>query len=121
MPNLEDVKEGTGVETRLLVGSGKQGRLGALLRQQGSCKVELQALGNLVLELNLGPEHVRGRPSLGEGQAVVLDIVLSFDVPGDSGLRIPDKGDLEGHARGGGGLDVKSGAVDGEVLAQEVI
>jgi len=121
VPNLEDVKEGTGVETRLLVDCSQQGGLGALLRQQSGREVELQTLGNLVLELNLGPEHVRGRPSLGESEPVVLDVVLGLEVPDDSGLGIPDEGNLEGHARGGGGLDVESGTVDGEILAQEVI
>ena len=33
MPNLEDIKESAGVETRLLVSGSQQGGLGALLRQ----------------------------------------------------------------------------------------
>ena len=121
IPDLEDIKESTGVEAGLLVGAGQQGGLGALLRQQRGRKIELQTLGNLVLEFNLSPKHVRGRPCLGEGEAVVFVVVLGLEVAGDSGLGIPNKSNLEVHARRRGGLDVKSGAVDGEVLAQEVI
>jgi len=121
MPNLEDVKESAGVEAGLLVCGSQQGGLGALLRQQSGSKVELQTLGNLVLELNLSPKHVRGRPGLGESETVVLEVVLALDVAGDSGLGVPDEGYLEGHARRCGGLDFKSGAVDGEILAEEVI
>ena len=121
IPNLEDIKESTGVEAWLLVCAGQQGGLGALLRQQRGRKIELQTLGNLVLELNLSPKHVRGRPCLGEGEAVVFVVVLGLEVAGDSGLGIPNKSNLEVHARRRGGLDVKSGAVDGKVLAQEVI
>ena len=121
IPDLKDVKESTGVEAGLLVCAGQQGGLGALLRQQRGRKIELQTLGNLVLEFNLSPKHVRGRPCLGEGEAVVFVVVLGLEVAGDSGLGIPNKSNLEVHARRRGGLDVKSGAVDGEVLAQEVI
>ena len=40
--------------------------------------VELEALGDLVLELNLGAERVRGGPGLGEGEAVGLVGVLAL-------------------------------------------
>ena len=119
--NLEDIKESAGVETRLLVNGSQQGRLGAFLRQQSSSEVELQTLGNLVLELNLGAKHVRGRPGLGESETVVLEVVLGLDVAGDSSLGISDESSLEGHAGRRGGLHIESGAVNGEVLAEEVI
>jgi hypothetical protein len=120
-PDLEYVKGSTGVKARLLVDSSQQSRLGTLLRQQSGGEVELEALGNLVLELNLGAKHVRGRPRLGEGETVVLEVVFGLEVAGDSGLGIPDESNLEGHAGRRGGLDVESGAVNGEVLAEEVI
>jgi len=121
MPNLEDVKESTGVEAGLLVCGSQQGGLGTLLRQKGGSEIELQTLGNLILEFNLSPKHVRGRPGLGKSETVMLEVVLGLDVAGDSGLGVPDKGYLEVHARGCGGLGFKSGAVDGEILAEEVI
>ena len=121
MPNLEDIEESAGVEAGLLVGARQQGGLGALLWQQSGSEVELQALGDLVLELDLGPKHVCCRPCLGESETVVLVVVLGLEVAGDGSLGIPDETDLEGYARGRGGLDLKSGAVDGEILAEEVI
>ena len=121
MPNLEDGKESTGVKAGLLVCGSRQGGLGTLLRQQGGGEVELQTLGNLVLELNLSPEHIRGRPGLGKSETVVFEVVLGLDVAGDSGLGIPDEGYLEVHAGGRGGPDFGSSAVDGEILAEEVI
>jgi len=63
--SLEDIKESAGVKTRLLVGGSQQGGLGALLRQQSGSEVELQTLGDLVLQLDLSAKHVRGRPGLG--------------------------------------------------------
>ena len=121
MPDLEDVKGSPGVEARLLVDSSQQSGLGALLRQQSGGEVELETLGNLVLELDLGAKHVRGRPGLGEGETVVLEVVFGLEVAGDEGLGVPDESDLEGHAGRRGGLDVESGAVDGEVLGEEVV
>ena len=50
----------------------------------------------------------------------MLEVVLGFDVAGDSSLRIPDKSNLEGHTGRRGSLHVESGAVDGEILAEEV-
>ena len=51
----------------------------------------------------------------------MLDVVLGLDVASDSSLRVPDERNLEAHTRGGGRLYIESGAVDGEILAQEVI
>jgi hypothetical protein len=76
VPNLEDVEESAGVKTGLLVDGGQQGGLGTLVWQQRRGEVELQTLRDLVLEFNLGAEHVRGRPGLGEGEAVVLEVVF---------------------------------------------
>ena len=76
VPNLEDVKESAGVETGLLVDGGQQSRLGTLVWQQRGGEVELQTLGDLVLKLNLSAKHVRGRPGLGESEAVVLEVVF---------------------------------------------
>lgn len=121
MANLEDIKESAGVEAGLFVGGSQQRRLGAFLRQQSSSEVELQTLGNLVLELNLSAKHVRGRPGLGESETMVLEVVLGLDIASDSSLGIPDESSLEGHTGRRGGLHIESGAMDGEVLAEKVI
>ena len=52
---------------------------------------------------------------------MVLEVVFGLEVAGDESVGIPDESDLEGHAGGRGGLDVESGAVNGEVLAKEVV
>jgi len=121
MPNLEDIEESTGVDTWLLIGGSQQGRLGAFFGQQSGSEVELQTLGNLVLELNLSAKHVRGCPGLGKSETMVLEIVLGLDVASDGSLGIPDESNLEGHAGRRGGLYVESSAVDGEILAEEVV
>lgn len=121
MANLEDIKESAGVKTGLLVDGSQQSGLGAFLGQQSGSEVELQALGNLVLELNLSAKHVRGCPGLGECQTMVLEVVLGLDVASYSSLRIPDEGNLEAYAGRRGGLHIESGAVDGEILAEEVV
>jgi hypothetical protein len=74
--NLEDVQNGAGVQARLLVGGAEKNRLGALLRVEDGGRLELEALGNLVLELDLGAERVGGGPGLSEGKAV--DFVRVF-------------------------------------------
>jgi len=45
--------------------------------------VELEALGDLVLELDLGAERVVGGPGLGDGQAVDFVRVFALEVAGD--------------------------------------
>ena len=105
--NLEDVKESTGVKSGLLIDGSEQGRLGTLFWQQSGSEVEFQTLGDLVLELDLGAKHVRGRPGLGESETVVLEVVFGLEVTGDSSLGVPEKSDLEGHAGRRGGLDLK--------------
>ena len=52
---------------------------------------------------------------------MMLEVVLGLDVAGDSSLGIPDESNLEGHAGRRGSLHIESGAVDGEILAEEVI
>ena len=52
---------------------------------------------------------------------MVLEVVFGLEVAGDGSLGVPDESDLEGHAGRRGGLDVESGAVNGEILAEEVI
>ena len=105
--NLEDVQNCAGVNARLLVGRAEEHRLCVLIRVKGGGGVELEALGYLVLELNLGAERIVGGPGLSDGQAVNLVRVFALEVAGDVGrFRITDTVDLEGDVRGGGGFDL---------------
>jgi hypothetical protein len=70
--NLEDVQNGAGVQTGLLVCSAKKHRLGVLLRVENGGGLELETVSDLVLELELGAENVRGGPGLSEGKAVTF-------------------------------------------------
>lgn len=93
----------------------------ALLREQRSAQIKLKSLDNLVLEFDLGFEHVGGRPSLGENDAILEVGVLSLDIPGNVGVLGLVAGNFEGHARGCLGLDFERGTVEMVVLAQKVI
>ena len=52
------------MEGRLLVDGSKDGRLLGLGGVKSGSEVQLQSLGNLVLQLDLGSEEVGGGPSL---------------------------------------------------------
>jgi hypothetical protein len=47
--------------------------------------VELEALGDLVLELDLGAERIEGGPGLSDGQAVGFVVVFALEVACDVG------------------------------------
>jgi hypothetical protein len=63
------------VERGLLVDGSDNGRLLSLGGIQGGRHVELEALGNLVLELELGAEQVGGRPRL--YMSAILYVMIS--------------------------------------------
>lgn len=52
------------MEASGLEGGGSDGSLSVLLRVEGSSEVELEALSELVLELNLSSKNVGGGPDL---------------------------------------------------------
>jgi hypothetical protein len=83
--NLEDIQNRAGVKARLLVGGAEEDRLCVLVRVESGGGVELEAFGDLVLELDLGAERVMGGPGLSDGQAVVLVRVFALEVAGDVG------------------------------------
>ena len=62
--HLEEVNGSPGVEGRLLVDGSKDSRLLGLGGVKSGSEVQLQSLGNLVLQLDLGSEEVGGGPSL---------------------------------------------------------
>ena len=80
---LEKVEVGTGVEAELLVLDTNLGVLLALRGEETSNNVQLQALGDLVLDLNLGGEEVAGGPGLSDGQTVLEVDVLGLELTVD--------------------------------------
>jgi hypothetical protein len=119
---LEDIKESTAVEARLLVGGSEHAGLDVLLRVETGGQVELETLGHVVLELNLGAEDVCGRPCLSEDKPVRLVGVLGLDVTVDSrAFRVAETGDAESSARRGVGFDLEGGTVEVVVLAKQVV
>lgn len=120
--DLEEVEGRTGVEAALLVHGAEDSGLRALLRGEAGGEVELEALGNLVLELDGVAEDVGGGPGLGDGESVGLVGPLALDVAVDDvGLGVLGAGDLEGDVGSGVGLDLKGGAVEGVLLLEEVV
>lgn len=118
---LEDVKDSTCVEAGLLVDSVEERGFLALVGEEGGGQVKLEALGNLVLELDLGLEDVGGRPRLGEHDAVLVVGVLGLNVGTDGSALVLATGDLEGDARGGFGLNLEAGARVIVVASQQVV
>lgn len=110
------------METRLLVDASQQSGLRAAVGREGSVQIDLEALGDLVLELELGAERVGGGPTLGEDDTVLLVDVLALEVAGDERrLGVARAANLEGDIGGSVGLDLERGSVDGEVLTEEVV
>ena len=83
--NLEDVQNSAGVNARLLICRAEEHRLCVLLGEERGGGVELEALGDLVLELDLGAERVMGGPGLSDGQAVGFVGVFALEVASDVG------------------------------------
>lgn len=118
----EHVEGSAGVKTGLLEDSIEKGGLGSLLRRQGGVEVNLDTLGNLVLNFNGVTEDVGGGPGLGDGQTMLAVSPLGLNVARDGiGLPVTIAGDLEGDIRGSLGLNLKGGAVEGVILAKQVI
>ena len=89
---------------------------------EDGCGVELEALGDLVLELDLVAERVVGGPGLSDGQAVGLIGVLALEVTRDvRRFRVTVSIDLEGDVRGSRGFNLEGGAAEVIVLAEKVI
>lgn len=119
---LEHVKDGARVETRLLVGRVEERALGTLVGKKGGVEIKLEALGNLVLELDGGAEGIRGSPGLGEGETVGLVGELGLDVTVNvAGFCVTGTSNFEGDVGGGGGFHLKRSAMDVVVLAEEVV
>jgi hypothetical protein len=66
---VQQVEEGTGVQVGLLEVQVELGTLGLLSGLVLGQDLSLEALGDVVVQLELGVEGVGGGPSLGEGEA----------------------------------------------------
>jgi hypothetical protein len=118
----EDIEESARVETRLFPDGGQRSGLGSLLGGQSGVEVNLDTLGNLVLDLKGVAEDVGGSPGLGESQAMLAVGQLGLNVARDGvGLRVTVASDLEGDVGGSLSLDLKRRAVEGVVLAEQVV
>lgn len=118
--HLEKVNNSTTVQARLLVDGSNDRALLALGRVQRGREVQLETLGDLVLELDLGTEQVGRGPCLGEDDAVLKVDVLALDVTGDGvRLGVTRTGNLEGR-RVRSGLDLERSTVDRVVLEEQV-
>jgi len=76
--SLEQVEEGPRMERLLSI---VQSDLGILIRQAGQerrAKLQLDAPGNLIVELDLGVERIGGGPALGQGDAALGVLALEF-------------------------------------------
>jgi hypothetical protein len=80
---LEEINVGARVEAELLVLDTDLGVLLALGGKEASGNIELQALSELVLELDLGGKDVAGGPGLGDGQTVLEVDVLGLELTVD--------------------------------------
>jgi len=110
------------VKARLLVGCTEEDRLCVLLSVEGGRGLELEALGNLVVELDLVAERVVGVPGLSDGQTVGLVGVLALEVTKDvTRFRVTVSVNLEGDVGGSRGFNLERGTVEVVVFAEEVI
>jgi hypothetical protein len=120
--NLEYVKKSASVETRLLVYGVQDRCLVVFLWVERGVQVELEPLCNLVVELQLTFEHVRGGPSLGDSQTVLNIGILGFNFAVNVvRLGMTVSCDLESDVGRGFGLDFQRSSLEVEVLAKKVI
>ena len=71
------------MKARLLISRAEEDRLCVLLGVENGGSLELEALGDLVVELDLVAERVGGVPRLGDCLAVGLVGVLALEVTKD--------------------------------------
>ena len=110
------------MHARLLVREVEKRALGALVRRDRSSDVDLEALCELVVDLDERAERVGRRPGVGERQAVRLGRVLGLNVPSDHvRLVVARTGDLERDTGRSGRLDLERRRGERVVLRQKVV
>jgi hypothetical protein len=118
---VEEVDKRAGVEAGLLVVGRECEGMGVLFGMEYAADVDFQTLCEVAFELEVRLEDVCGRPRLSERHAVFGVGVLGLQVALDDTLLVAVAHDAEGDARRRACLDLERGAVDGEVLGQEVV
>ena len=106
----------------LLVREVKKRALRALVWGDRGGDVDLEALCELVVDLDERAEGVRRRPGVGERQTVRLGRVLRLNVARDQvRLVVARARDFECDAGGGGRLDLERRRGEGVVLREQVV
>jgi len=119
--HVEKVDGCSGIETGLLVVGCERDRPRVLFRVKSRVDINFQALCEVVLELNVRLEDVLCRPRLGKRHTVLGISVLGLQVTLDDTLRVAVAHDAEADGRRRACLHLKEGAMEGEVLRQEVV
>lgn len=119
---MEKVNASPCVIARLLEGKVEQTAADALFWVKAGMGLELQAVGELVFDLELGAENVGGSPGVGEDSSILWVGIFGLEVTSDqTALRVLGSSDLEGHIGGSLGLDFKTNRLEWEVTTEEVI
>ena len=118
---LEGIHKVAHMHTGRLVGERHQGVLRLLLRHERRDHLELQALGDVVLQLNVVAEHIGSRPGLRESQTLLAVGPARLQVAADGRrLVVVQTQHFEGHTRGRARLHLQGRAVDRVVLTKDV-
>jgi hypothetical protein len=84
--------------------------------------LELQAVGELIFDLQLGPEDIGGGPGVGENGSIFGVRVFGLEVTSDqAGLGVLSSSNTEGHIGGGLGFDFQTKGVEWIVTTKEVV
>ena len=91
------------------------------LRREGGVEGDLQTLHDLVLKVDGGGQLVVGVPLLGEGQAVLLELVLGLQVSGNfAGVGVGGSAGSELNAGRGLGLELQLEEAEVVALAEDI-
>ena len=120
--NVEEVEGGTGVIARLLESQVEQTAVDSLFGVQARVRLELETLGELVLDFELGAEDVGSRPGVREHSSILVIGVFRLEVTRNaSRLCITRSRDAERHIGGRLGLDLETNRMERIILAQEIV
>ena len=98
---MEKVKAGSGMITGLLEGQVEQTTVDSLLGVEARVCLELETLGELILDLELRAEDIGGSPSVRKNGSVFIVSIFGLEVTGNVAiLRVTRSSNAEGHIRG---------------------
>lgn len=118
---LKNVHKVAHVQAWRSVGQSQESVLGLLLWHKRRNGLELQALSEMVLGLNVVAQHIGGRPGLCEGKTLLAVLPAGLKVTANvRRLVVLQTQHTECHTRWRAGLDLKGRAMDGVVLAKDI-